>query len=81
MGSTLKNNFITTINKMSTILQDVYVNKISLVTKDELPAVPKATLQFSLKKTKEKKESNLEKLEKTIKADRLDSIIGKMTSI
>ena len=53
---------------MFTKLKNVFVDKISLVTKSETPAVPKATTKFALFKTKkETRQDRLEVVEQKLK--------------
>ena len=60
---------------MFTQLKNVFVDKLSLVTKSENPAVPKATTKYALFKTK--KNNNLEKIEVVISKLQRDDIINK----
>jgi len=77
------------MSKEITQLTNVTVDKISLVSKDHNPAVPKATTKYALFKTQapdQAKVKNTERLDKIINDltakktnDKLDKIIDQMT--
>lgn len=61
----------------TTNLKNVFVDKISLVTKEENPAVPKSNIKYALFKTK-KADPGPSKLEKLIKTMQSNQKIAKV---
>lgn len=61
-----------------TNLKNVFVNKISLVSKDENPAVPKSNIKYALFKTVKKADSGPSKLDTLVKTMQSNQKIAKV---
>ena len=61
-----------------TNLKNVFVNKISLVSKDENPAVPKSNIKYALFKTVKKADPGPSKLDTLVKTMQGKQKLGKI---